>query len=81
MELGILKATGLVPMKMGARTDAYCVAKYGPKWVRTRTIVDSLSPKWNEQYFWDFYEPFTVITIAVFDNNQLDANNREQEMK
>ncbi|KAJ1442836.1 Phosphoribosyltransferase C-terminal [Sesbania bispinosa] len=76
LELGILKATGLVPMKNGARTDAYCVAKYGPKWVRTRTIVDSLSPKWNEQYIWEVYEPFTVITIAVFDNNQLDANCR-----
>ncbi|KAK7310676.1 hypothetical protein RJT34_08322 [Clitoria ternatea] len=76
LEVGILKATGLVPMKGGARTDAYCVAKYGPKWVRTRTVVDSLSPNWNEQYIWEVYEPFTVITIAVFDNNQLDANNR-----
>ncbi|KAL3573791.1 hypothetical protein D5086_024404 [Populus alba] len=33
-------------------TDAYCVAKYGPKWVRTRTVCDSLDPKWNEQYTW-----------------------------
>ncbi|KAJ7973288.1 C2 domain-containing protein [Quillaja saponaria] len=78
LELGILKATGLSPTKMGYhtdmrnRTDAYCLAKYGPKWVRTRTIVDSLSPKWNEQYTWDVYDPCTVITIAVFDNNQLD---------
>ncbi|XP_061364558.1 FT-interacting protein 3-like [Gastrolobium bilobum] len=76
LELAIIKATDLVPMKMQTRTDAYCVAKYGPKWVRTRTVVDSLSPKWNEQYVWNVYEPCTVITIGVFDNNQLDANDR-----
>ncbi|XP_028791420.1 FT-interacting protein 3-like [Neltuma alba] len=76
LELGLLKASGLEPMNMGARTHAYCVAKYGPKWVRTRTIVDSLSPVWNEQYMWEVYDPYTVITIAVFHNNQLDAENR-----
>ncbi|CAJ2650795.1 unnamed protein product [Trifolium pratense] len=76
LEVGILKATDLLAMKMGGRTDAYCVAKYGPKWVRTRTIVDSLSPNWNEQYVWEVYEPFTVITIAVVDNNQLDSGSR-----
>ncbi|KAE9586244.1 putative C2 domain-containing protein [Lupinus albus] len=63
-------------MKNGARTDAYCMAKYGTKWVHTRTVVNSLSPKWNEQYVWEVYEPSTVITVAVFDNNQLDANSR-----
>ncbi|KAI5381618.1 hypothetical protein KIW84_UN0581 [Lathyrus oleraceus] len=49
-ELGILNATGLPAMKPHGRTDAYCVAKYGSKWVRSRTVVNSLSPKWNEQY-------------------------------
>ncbi|AES59194.2 FT-interacting protein 3 [Medicago truncatula] len=76
LELGILKATNLMPMKIGGRTDAYCVAKYGPKWVRTRTSVDSREPRWNEQYVWEVYEPFTVITIGVFDNNQLDPESR-----
>lgn len=75
LELGMLKASGLEPMSMGARIHAYCVAKYGPKWVRSRTIVDSLSPVWNEQYVWEVYDPFTVITIAVFNNNQLDAED------
>ncbi|KAF7805063.1 FT-interacting protein 1-like [Senna tora] len=76
LELGILKASGLEPMKKETRTHAYCVAKYGPKWVRTRTVVDSLSPVWNEQYIWEVYDPFTVITIAVFNNNHLDAQDR-----
>ncbi|TKY44671.1 QUIRKY protein [Spatholobus suberectus] len=71
LELGILNAVGLSPMKKENRTDAYCVAKYGPKWVRTRTIVDSLSPKWNEQYTWEVYDPCTVLTIVVFDNGNL----------
>lgn len=70
-EMGILNASGLPAMKNGSRTDAYCVAKYGPKWVRTRTIVDSVSPKWNEQFSWDVYDPCTFVTIAVFDNCHL----------
>ncbi|XVF75971.1 hypothetical protein PTKIN_Ptkin13bG0230200 [Pterospermum kingtungense] len=75
LELGIIGASGLVPMKSlkdGRKTsDAYCVAKYGPKWVRTSTVVESLSPKWNEQYTWEVYEPYTVIIIGVFDNCHL----------
>ncbi|KAJ0965064.1 hypothetical protein J5N97_026202 [Dioscorea zingiberensis] len=77
LELGILSAQGLQAMKTrdgrGA-TDAYCVAKYGQKWVRTRTIIDSLSPKWNEQYTWEVFDPCTVITLGVFDNCHLGAN-------
>ncbi|CAD5333974.1 unnamed protein product [Arabidopsis thaliana] len=74
LELGVISASGLIPMKSRdgrGTTDAYYVAKYGQKWVRTRTIVDSLSPKWNEQYTWEVYDPYTVITIAVFDNLHL----------
>lgn len=74
LELGVISASGLMPMKsrdVRGTTDAYCVAKYGQKWVRTRTIVDSLSPKWNEQYTWEVYDPYTVITVAIFDNLHL----------
>ncbi|KAI4364954.1 hypothetical protein MLD38_020985 [Melastoma candidum] len=45
MELGILMAQGLQPMKTkdGRRTtDAYCVAKYGKKWVRTKDNIRQL---------------------------------------
>jgi hypothetical protein len=49
-------------------TDAYCVAKYGPKWIRTRTIFDSFNPRWNEQYTWEVDDPCTVLTVGVFDN-------------
>ncbi|KAG9146906.1 hypothetical protein Leryth_023130 [Lithospermum erythrorhizon] len=74
LEVGILSAQGLSPMKTRNDkkvTDAYCVAKYGQKWVRTRTIVESFSPKWNEQYTWEIYDPCTVITLGVFDNSHL----------
>ncbi|GLT67573.1 hypothetical protein SLA2020_398700 [Shorea laevis] len=78
LEMGILGATGLMSMKIkegkGSTTDAYCVAKYGQKWVRTRTVIDSLSPKWNEQYTWEVFDPCTVITIGVFDNCRIDKN-------
>ncbi|XP_021630075.1 FT-interacting protein 4 [Manihot esculenta] len=78
LEMGILGASGLMPTKIkeGKResADAYCVAKYGQKWVRTRTVVDSLSPKWNEQYTWEVFDPCTVITIGVFDNCRVEKN-------
>ncbi|OVA06408.1 C2 calcium-dependent membrane targeting [Macleaya cordata] len=78
LEMGILGASGLMPMKMkegkGSTTDAYCIAKYGQKWVRTRTVVDSLMPKWNEQYTWEVFDPCTVVTVGVFDNCHLDKN-------
>ncbi|KAK2986358.1 hypothetical protein RJ640_026622 [Escallonia rubra] len=78
LEMGILGASNLMPVKMkegkGGSTDAYCVAKYAQKWVRTRTVVDSLSPKWNEQYTWEVFDPCTVITIGVFDNSRVEKN-------
>ncbi|XAR61025.1 hypothetical protein NMG60_11034597 [Bertholletia excelsa] len=78
LEMGILGANNLMPMKMkegkGGATDAYCVAKYGQKWVRTRTVVDSLAPKWNEQYTWEVFDPCTVVTVGVFDNCRVDKH-------
>ncbi|KAK4392427.1 FT-interacting protein 3, partial [Sesamum angolense] len=79
LELGILNAQGLSPMKTKdgrATTDAYCVAKYGQKWVRTRTIIDSFAPKWNEQYTWEVFDPCTVVTIGVFDNCHLQGGDK-----
>lgn len=74
LEIGIRGATNLLPMKTkdGTRgtTDAYVVAKYGPKWFRTRTLVDRFNPRWNEQYAWDVYDPCTVLTVGVFDNGR-----------
>lgn len=77
LELGILSAKNLLPMKgkEGRLTDPYCVAKYGNKWVRTRTLLDTLAPKWNEQYTWEVFDPCTVITIGVFDNCHVSGND------
>lgn len=79
LELGILSARNLLPMKgkEGRTTDAYCVAKYGNKWVRTRTLLDTLTPRWNEQYTWEVYDPCTVITIGVFDNCHINGSKED----
>ncbi|KAL0428889.1 UNVERIFIED_CONTAM: FT-interacting protein 3 [Sesamum radiatum] len=71
---GILNADALTPMKTRngrGTSDTFCVAKYGQKWVRTRTITDSLNPKYNEQYTWEVFDPATVLTVGVFDNGQI----------
>ncbi|GJN24596.1 hypothetical protein PR202_gb12347 [Eleusine coracana subsp. coracana] len=88
VELGIVGCKGLLPMRTVAgkgRTDAYAVAKYGPKWARTRTVADSFDPAWNEQYTWPVYDPCTVLTVGVFDDppppppssSEADANNKD----
>lgn len=84
LELGILNAEGLHPMKTRDATgtsDTYCVAKYGHKWIRTRTIIDSLSPKYNEQYTWEVFDPATVLTVGVFDNSQIGGLNGNRDAK
>nr|XP_043613964.1 FT-interacting protein 7 [Erigeron canadensis] len=85
LELGILNAVGLHPMKTRdgrGTSDTYCVAKYGHKWVRTRTIVDNLSPKYNEQYTWEVFDTATVLTVGVFDNSQLgDKDSSSKDLK
>ncbi|KAF8395517.1 hypothetical protein HHK36_019465 [Tetracentron sinense] len=71
VELGIVRCKNLLPMKTvngKGSTDAYSVAKYGQKWVQTRTVSDSLDPRWNEQYTWKVYDPCTVLTVGVFDS-------------
>jgi hypothetical protein len=82
----ILGAQYLMPMKIKDErrmTDAYCVAKYGHKWARTRTVLNSFSPRWNEQYSWEVFDPCTVITIGVFDNclfNGRDKYGRAKDL-
>jgi hypothetical protein len=51
--------------------------------VRTRTITDSLNPRWNKQYTWQVYDPCTVLTVAVFDNWRMFAgpSNERQEYR
>ncbi|KAL3830159.1 hypothetical protein ACJIZ3_018961 [Penstemon smallii] len=77
VELGVIGCKNLLPMKTNrgkGSTDAYAVAKYGNKWVRTRTISDNLDPKWNEQYTWRVYDPSTVLTIGVFDSCEVESD-------
>ncbi|XVF22574.1 hypothetical protein REPUB_Repub12eG0183200 [Reevesia pubescens] len=84
LELGILNADGLHPVKTRegkGTSDTYCVAKYGQKWVRTRTIVNSLNPKYNEQYTWEVYDPATVLNVGVFDNSQISGSDGNRDIK
>ncbi|OMO78741.1 C2 calcium-dependent membrane targeting [Corchorus capsularis] len=83
LELGILNVDGLHPMKTRegkGTSDTYCVAKYGQKWVRTRTMVNSLNPKYNEQYTWEVYDPATVLTVGVFDNCQIGGSSGNRDL-
>ncbi|KAH0933691.1 hypothetical protein HID58_010808 [Brassica napus] len=78
LELGILNANGLHPVKNRdgkGTSDTYVVAKYGHKWVRSRTVINSLNPKYNEQYTWEVLDPATVLTICVFDNGHFSSGN------
>ncbi|GMI88852.1 multiple C2 domain and transmembrane region protein 14 [Hibiscus trionum] len=82
LDVGIRGASNLFPVKTKDGTrgtiDAYVVAKYGPKWARTRTILDRFNPRWNEQYSWEVYDPCTVLTIGVFDNGRYKQDESEK---
>ncbi|KAL6504580.1 hypothetical protein OROGR_026503 [Orobanche gracilis] len=80
LEVGILRAEHLLLQmnkdREGKMTGgAYCVAKYGNKWVRTRTLINTPRPHWNEQYTWDVFDPCTVITVGVFNDCHTNINN------
>ncbi|KAI3743358.1 hypothetical protein L1987_61065 [Smallanthus sonchifolius] len=82
IELGIIGCKNLLPMKSingKGSTDAYAVAKYGNKWVRTRAISDNLDPKWNEEYTWRVYDPSTVLTLGVFDSWEVYGSDDQKE--
>lgn len=84
LEVGVRGAANLVPMKVAeggasGSTDAYVVLKYGPKWARTRTILDNFNPRWNEQYAWDVFDPCTVLTVAVFDNARFNISGNSKK--
>ncbi|XP_014496606.1 FT-interacting protein 1 [Vigna radiata var. radiata] len=85
LELGILNVDVLSPPKTRdgrGTSDTYCVAKYGLKWVRTRTIVNNLNPKFHEQYTWEVYDTATVLTLGVFDNAQIhNSSNGNKDSK
>ncbi|KAI6691269.1 hypothetical protein NL676_028097 [Syzygium grande] len=83
LELGIRSARNLLPMKGkdGKTTDAYCVAKYGNKWARTRTLLDTLAPRWHEKYTWEVFDPCTVITIGVFDNCHINGKDEAKDQR
>ncbi|VAH55074.1 unnamed protein product [Triticum turgidum subsp. durum] len=76
LEVGILSARGL-----GGNKSPYCVAKYGSKWVRTRTLLGTAAPAWNEQYTWEVFDLSTVITVAVFDNNHLHHSEGAKDQR
>lgn len=81
LEIGIIGAIGLSPRKRmdgKEKLHPYCVAKYGKKWVRTRTVKNSCNPAFNDQYSWEVYDTSTVLTIGVFDNAQLEGYSSEQ---
>lgn len=84
LELGILGADGLHPMKSRngkGTTDTFCVAKYGHKWVRTRTIINNSNPKYNEQYHWEVFDPDTVLTVGLFDNGHIGESSSNRDTK
>ncbi|CAH9086367.1 unnamed protein product [Cuscuta europaea] len=83
LEVYVLHVTGLVLTKErnnAPTTDPYCVARYGRKWCRTRTVIGSgATAHFNEVYTWEVYDPNTVLTVGVFDNNQLVASSGKKE--
>ena len=55
IELGIHNAFGLSAMRTRdsrGSCGAYCIAKYGVKWFRTQTVINSLAPRFHRGRGW-----------------------------
>jgi hypothetical protein len=77
VHLGILRTVGLTHSNASdgrSTLNPYCVAKYGDKWVRTRTAIDSPDHVFNEQYTFDVYDITTVLSVGVFDHCMLKGS-------
>uniref|UniRef100_M8B6M6 C2 domain-containing protein n=1 Tax=Aegilops tauschii TaxID=37682 RepID=M8B6M6_AEGTA len=75
--IGILKVQVLGARGLASGVEnPYVVAKHGKKWVRTRTLLNTTAPQWNEHHTWDVFDVSTVITIAVFNDSHGVANDQ-----
>ncbi|GCB72200.1 hypothetical protein scyTo_0001866 [Scyliorhinus torazame] len=74
--VGIIEATELKPCRANGKSNPYCEVTMGSQCYTTRTLSDTLNPKWgfNCQFFIkDIYQD--VLCITVFERDQFSPDD------
>uniref|UniRef100_A0A1A8H244 Intersectin 2b n=1 Tax=Nothobranchius korthausae TaxID=1143690 RepID=A0A1A8H244_9TELE len=72
----ILEATELKAVKANGKSDSYCEMTMGSQLFTSRTLNDTLNPKWNfncQFFIKDLYQD--VLSITVFEKDQFSPDN------
>ncbi|XP_043919490.1 intersectin-2 [Protopterus annectens] len=74
--VNIIEATELKPCKPNGKSNPYCEITMGSQCFTTRTLQDTLSPKWNFSchfFIKDVYQD--VLCITVFERDQFSPDD------
>ncbi|KAE8605248.1 hypothetical protein XENTR_v10015042 [Xenopus tropicalis] len=72
----VIEATELKASKPNGKSNPYCEVSMGSQSYTTRTLTDTLSPKWNfncQFFLKDLYQD--VLCITVFDRDQFSPDD------
>ncbi|KAM4692947.1 intersectin-2 [Discoglossus pictus] len=72
----VIEATELKACKPNGKSNPYCEVSMGSQSYTTRTLTDTLSPKWNfncQFFIKDIYQD--VLCISVFDRDQFSPDD------
>ncbi|EKX47510.1 hypothetical protein GUITHDRAFT_106497 [Guillardia theta CCMP2712] len=77
--LTVLSASNLPKMDVLRKCDGYCMVYVDGNTLqptyRTETVVGSLNPEWNSSFEWQLYPGMTILTVAVWDRDNLTADD------
>ncbi|XP_069742821.1 intersectin-2-like isoform X2 [Narcine bancroftii] len=74
--VSIIEATELKPCRANGKSNPYCEVTMGSQCYTTRTLSDTLNPKWNFNchfFIKDFYQD--VLCITVFERDQFSPDD------
>eukprot|EP00958_Prasinococcus_capsulatus_P024999 scaffold4066_cov417-Prasinococcus_capsulatus_cf.AAC.3 len=60
-----------ISLKTMGVPDTYLVVAFGRRWFRSKTMKDNCFPDYNFKATFDVVAPEQVLTIAIFDDNQI----------
>ena len=74
----VVQARGVMAMDGGTSSDPYCKITLGKEKVKTKTLNNTLNPKWREAFDLNWYEELDdFIDIAMFDH---DVGGKDDRM-
>jgi len=73
----LVQARGVLAMDGGTSSDPYCKVTLGKEKHRSKTINNTLNPKWREGMDLNWYEELDdFIDIALFDHDEVGKDDR-----